>query len=429
MGLIDARPLIPRDSDNIWHKAAVARDRVYSDFLQISRDQQIDALVLKTNPAVYPPEVRFEAWLPTREDSITERCEVTVSIEPKPFYQYELEFSLSISDRGRSKHIRRLHNFSKEAVESLVLHLLRKGPEPRYLNIRIRRFPGQFWLPKNEIVCINFAWINYFPAISIFVTAGILWGSAVFYKPVAPEVWLVTIGLFFLTGGCWIWFLKGFRLFKSSGKPLTEPRTLIRVDTWQTIIFGAGADSKLFHDRLSKALETPPTEHFRYSVEQHWDWGLDGKEERDQIVLSFKRGILFCQIHQYGDGLYIGWEAHFNIGQWVEEKVAHGLDADTGKLTTICTVVPGLQMVTRYDLADLNCLIEWTHGHITQLIKRFVAEKQIEQEFDFKILRGNREGPLSWEGRGKAQAESASWNTLSGKFDTKSVWIGTRSGS
>lgn len=185
----------------------------------------------------------------------------------------------------------------------------------------------------------------------------------------------------------------------------------------------------MLHDQLFKALEKRPTEHFNYSEEQHWAWGLDGKEERDQIVLRFKRAILFCQIYQYGEGLYIGWDAHFNLGQWVEEKVAHGLDRVTGKLTTICMVVPGIQMVTRYDLADLNCLVEWTHGQITQLVKRYIAEKKIDQEIDFKILRRDRDEILDRKGVDKAQTESASWKTHTGNFDMKGIWIGSRSGN
>lgn len=130
---------------------------------------------------------------------------------------------------------------------------------------------------------------------------------------------------------------------------------------------------------------------FYHHIERIWYWGLDGTEEREQIVLTLNRGIFFCHIHKYGRELYIGWDAHLNNGQWVEKKVTDGIHVTTGDLVRTNTVVPGTQPITEYDINDLNCLIEWTHGQLVQLLKEFMAEKKIDQEVDFKILRGDRQ--------------------------------------
>jgi hypothetical protein len=122
-----------------------------------------------------------------------------------------------------------------------------------------------------------------------------------------------------------------------------------------------------------------------------WYWGLDGKEEREQLVLVAGRGIVFCQIYEYGRDLYVGWDGHLNRGQWVEQTVASGIDKATGNPVGISRVVPGMQPTTEYDLADLSCLMEWTHAQVVKMLKQLIAEKRIDQEIDFSIQRAERQ--------------------------------------
>ena len=41
----------------------------------------------------------------------------------------------------------------------------------------------------------------------------------------------------------------------------------------------------------------------------------------------------------------------------------------------------------------MNCLTEWTHAQVVMLMKQLMKELQIDQEIDFKIVRGERKGP------------------------------------
>ena len=107
--------------------------------------------------------------------------------------------------------------------------------------------------------------------------------------------------------------------------------------------------------------------------------------------LTAGRAIVFCQIHQYGKDLYVGWDGHLNRGQWVEQTVASGIDKATHNPITISRVVPGTQPVTEYDLADLSCLMEWVHAQAVKLLKQLITEKNIDQEIDFKIQRAERQ--------------------------------------
>ena len=121
-----------------------------------------------------------------------------------------------------------------------------------------------------------------------------------------------------------------------------------------------------------------------------WYWGLDGKEEREQWVLTTNRAIVFCQIYRYGEDLYVGWDGHLNRGQWVEQSVGSGIDRASGDPLTIMRVVPGTQPTSEYDLSDLSCLMEWTHAQLVKLLKQLLDEKKIDQEIDFKIQRAGR---------------------------------------
>ena len=60
----------------------------------------------------------------------------------------------------------------------------------------------------------------------------------------------------------------------------------------------------------------------------------------------------------------------------------------------VSTVVPGTQSISEYDLIDLSCLMEWTHAQLTNLAKRLLEELKIDQEIDFKIVRGERQSLL-----------------------------------
>jgi hypothetical protein len=116
--------------------------------------------------------------------------------------------------------------------------------------------------------------------------------------------------------------------------------------------------------------------------------GLYGKEEREQLVSRFRRGIAFVQVYAYGQDLFVGWDAHINVGAWVEKEVARG--PKHGQMLSLNTVVAGSQPYTEYDLFDTNCLIEWVHGAVIKVVKRTMEHHKIDQEIDFKIIRADR---------------------------------------
>ena len=74
--------------------------------------------------------------------------------------------------------------------------------------------------------------------------------------------------------------------------------------------------------------------------------------------------------------------------------MATGFDKTLHVPAVINTVVPGTARATEYDLIDLNSLTEWTHSRIVQVVRQVMAERKLDQEIDFKIVRGERQSLL-----------------------------------
>jgi hypothetical protein len=125
--------------------------------------------------------------------------------------------------------------------------------------------------------------------------------------------------------------------------------------------------------------------------ERIWHWGVDGKEEREQLVARFRRGIAFVHIYRYGNDLYVGWDAHVNCGDWIEVPSGAGFDKTTQELCRVNTISAGWHVPSEYDISDTNCLLEQVHAAVVKVVKLKLAEHQIDQEIDFKILREPRQ--------------------------------------
>lgn len=373
----DARPIIPRNDTNLWTRAEKVRDELYGLFSEACQRHGLDALLLRSGPYVFPAWVKFEAWKPQEDSATTERSSALITIEPKPYHTVEFELAVTYTVKKRTRSVQRVVPFGEAQVRALVDHLVSDGPAPRFE--RFREAPFQFWRINNKVEGLRSDVLAVVMAICIVLG---------FLTMALPPV-----GLLLWAGAAFTYFRMRKRrwIVRNDGKPDGEPRSLIRVDSWQTVLFGLGDDSALVRDRFLAALQTGLNQRCRFHSERVWYWGLDGKEEREQWVLTAGRGIVFCQIYAFGQDLYVGWDGHLNRGQWVEQTVASGIDKASGDPVGISRVVPGTQPLTEYDLADLSCLMEWTHAQVVKLLKQLTAEKKIDQEIDFSIQRAERQ--------------------------------------
>jgi hypothetical protein len=178
--------------------------------------------------------------------------------------------------------------------------------------------------------------------------------------------------------------------FLSPGKPVHEPRRLLRMDSWQTLVRDIGGESQAVKAAVKKELSIGLSEGVQLADERIWYPGVDGTEEREQIVVTFRRAIGYIHIYSYGKDLYVGWDAHVNAGTWIDRQVAAGLEPQTGEYCRVNTIESGWHVPNEYDITDANCLVEWIHAAVTKVTKTTLAEFKIDQEIDFQILRGER---------------------------------------
>jgi hypothetical protein len=377
---LDVQPILARTAESFWSRAESIRDHLYASATKICEQENVDGLVLMSDPFVHPAWVKFECWIRQGHTSLTERALVIVEIQPKPWHRFEFEYNVKLEDRGTTTTYNRLSAFDAEMLSSVMRYLLRRAPEPRLAAYKLRSFDWQLWRAKNEVNAVHWDVLGTF--LNLLILVGFI---GLFLIPVG---WLLTV----IGAAAYYASSKRTVQVRSTTKPPSEPRSLVRIDSWQAVVFGLGKDAARFREQFLASLSSPSIKNLRHSVEHIWHWGLDGKVEREQIVLGFERSLVFCQIHAYDDDLYVGWDGHLNVGQWVEQTVARGIDRSAGSLVEVKTLEAGVQNVSEYDVHDAGCLMEWAHARLSQQIKRLMEERKIDQEIDFKVLRGERQG-------------------------------------
>ncbi|MGR9052797.1 MAG: hypothetical protein ACU84J_09125 [Gammaproteobacteria bacterium] len=376
---VSALPILPRTDATVWTAVRNARDEIYKSVDNFTH-QRIKALILKSNDFEFPAWVKIEIWISQNDPLLTERSSAIFRIYPKAFHKYELEYTIELENRGQKKTYERLYDIQENDITRVVQYLIKGGQKPKFGHKQIRRRSWELWKPKNKTISVRRDWKANI-ALAVLVIGVIAWVSAYEFGV-----------LLFLAGGIALYFLaKRPVLVRTPGKPKEEPRRLRRVDSWQTVISGLGSSYETMQNRLKEALKNPPTDSVRHQVERIWYWGLDSVVEREQIAISLGRGIVFCQIYQYENELYVGWDGHLNLGQWVETDLTKGIDKATGHLVKVNKVEAGYQNISEYDVTDLSCLMEWVHAKLTNSLKELMAEYKIEQEIDFQILRGERQ--------------------------------------
>jgi hypothetical protein len=378
----DLRPLIPRNETNGIALAESTRDSVYTWFEEFSAAQGVELLILKSPPYNATAWVAIEAWLPAGSRGLTERVRVEIDFVPKDFCRWPLEVKVTLRETPKTRVYLGVVDFTRENAAALLNYLLRKTSSREFGFSRCRVFPLQFWRPLNKPAGFNRDVSGMMPGILLavgFVTIAVVIGIPLI---VIAIIWAVA---------------NHFRVHHvlSGGKPLHEPRSLRRMDSWQAFVIQLGSECDAIHTAILEELRSGEQSQSNISEERIWYWGVDGKEERQQTVVSFRRAVAFMHLYSYGKDLFVGWDAHVNCGVWIEQRVGAGVDRETGKLCEAHTVAAGWRAANEYDVTDANCLIERVHAAITRVVKHKLAEHRLDQEIDFKIFREHRQGIAS----------------------------------
>ena len=380
-GMVDVRPRVPRNSTNVISKAEEFRDRVYEYLVGAFHKEGVEAQVLKSPPFSPAVWVQCECWIPhPHSHELTIRTSAKITVHAKEFHRFEQELSIEVQTKGRPRVFFSVVRFDSDDAQALVRCLLGHYPPRSLCFQRCRIVPFQFWRPKNKLVRLRRdPW---------FIVAWVLFGVGIATLSIVVGVVLIPVAI-----GLLIWRYCQKNYVISSGKPLQEPRDLLRMDSWQVLLNGLAAKQENIKSELHAELAKAERAGFNVGDENIWYLGIDGKEERAQVVVMFRRGISFVHVYPYGNDLYVGWDAHLNCGTWVEKPtLLAGVDRKTDARCRWHVLEADWHVPNEYDITDTNCLIEWVHSAVIKIVKKALADHQIDQEIDFRILRSERDG-------------------------------------
>lgn len=379
--LIDAKPYLPRNSDNPISLAEEVRDELYAQLQSCCEGVGIHAMVAKSPPFSPTVWVRVEIWRRTGQQAqVTGRSWALITITPKPFHRLPQEYTLQYEVCGRGKTIGPVVPLRPDDLRELVLYLSGGTARPALQLDRIRQAPLQFWRFHNKIDRVR---TDYLPHVSAYLAFGAVMAGVVrFWWAAGLLALAAAVGFFYLR--------REPALILSTGRPAQEPRSLIRVDSWQTVLRGLAAQEPQFRAELVTELQASLPAEASLSSEDIWYWGVDGKEERKQIVIAFRRALAFVQLYAYHNDLFIGWDTHVNGGTWTEQSVVSGIDRETGLSVKANSITSGWHIPNEYDVTDVGYLAEWVHAIVVERVKEAVEVHRISQEIDFKIQREER---------------------------------------
>jgi hypothetical protein len=379
-GVRDLKPIVQRTDTNGLSQAERVRDQIYDKFVAAAAARNVEVLVLKSPPFTSPPWVKVEAWTQYHSDAaLTLRSSALFSVRPREFHIFPYEIDLEIKNDRRSRTIPSIIAFDDTDAKTILNYLLFESNSHKFGLRQARVWPWQLWRPKNKPDRLGRDW--YGLGIGALLAVGFM-------------TMAIGIGVLLILAGCIMAYFAARRRrhVLSAGKPAQEPRRLIRLDSWQSLVFDLGPERDRLLADVKQEIAHDADHQFTLANEKIWYWGVDGAEEREQLVARFRRAIAFIHIYQYGADLYVGWDAHVNCGKWIEQPAGGGFDKVTHQLCEVHTIVSGWNVPNEYDVSDANCLLERVHAAITKHVKLKLAEHKIDQEIDFKIVREQRQG-------------------------------------
>lgn len=359
-----ALPDVAIKDENFVHNAESAREQIVDWFEYQAKEKGIRIQSVATQPYVPNPQVLIEIRNPAEQESEVEHVtSAKITINSKPFFRFEQLYDIEINNGVKQKAYVGVTQLRETDVVTLLAVLSGKMKLNEYSPKCVRRWFFQILRPKNRLVGCRLT-----PKFSekLFL----------FFAAFIPFLFL--------------FYRKKPTYRLSTGKPEQEPRSLVRMDSWQTVIEKVGyAGESLRNEIRNKLLESLPRE-IQANQERIWYWGPNGKVQREQIVVRLRRAVAFVHIYSYGEDLYVGWDAHVNSGSWQEYLVAKGYSKKQALPVELYAVEPTWHQPNEYDVYDANFIIEAIHALMTRIVRRVVKEFKIDQEIDFNIVRESR---------------------------------------
>jgi hypothetical protein len=389
-----ARPFLGRSPDAPFEVIETRRAALQTAFEAELARRGIAGLVIQSAPYASSCWVKVECWMPAEGSKETaRRASVTITLLPREFRRFPFEMTVEAQRDGDTRRISHIIELRPADIEQLVSFLT--GPTPRLRKGQFRRCRPEkasvlewLTLPGNRVTGLKDRWIARWRVLWL---GGLLAATAAVVLGVANQNGpLLIVGVVIALISIAVRVRHPIVYHRRGQRPPQEPRQLFRFDSWQTVVTGLGNAAQSLREAVLTGLRDGRHTDVAVESERVWHWGLDDKVEREQIVVRFRRALVFVQIHAYGDDLYVDWEGFLNFGVWKEKVLGVGFDTAEGHLVVVHGVEQGWQPFGEYDLSDMNFALEWVHAVIRRELKRLMAERKIDEEIDFRIIREER---------------------------------------
>ena len=416
-GPIDARPVRPTSNETPWDQALALRDQIAQVVRETLEREKLNAAVFSSGNGNYPPWVQLQAWLPAKSGSkpasqsaagSRERASLTFTIDAKPYHEHDIVISANL-ERGKTKiSVKDWPDFPMRHVPEWVLYALDRGPKPSNYTPKLDAFlhfitalipfvhgPHSNRLRPEYRSRFTGAQLLGIASLIVLFVGGSLLSAA--NNNGAPALAFL-VGLLGIAGLIATALIVRFRKRTISVTTQSElpPRNLGLVDSWQAVVAELGRDFANVKKRLVEAIVDDASPGVVCQTEIYTHRAPNGYEQRDRLVVGKDQGMVHVHIYQFGNDLFVGWYAYLNWAQWGETKPV-GVKVRGGQEVEYLDLRPAGYIPNQFDLIDLSSLSEFVHRRLEREIKAMMKDRAIDQEIDFKVIRGDRDRALDEE--------------------------------
>jgi len=405
----DARPIREVSANTDWDRAIEQRRQVAKIVRSVLDEERIEALVIESADGNYPPWVQLEAWLPVAQPGGNfaghERGWVQFALDVKPFNERAQVITATLKRGKKSLSVTSRPDFSARNIAEWTRYALDRGPKPsnytpkldalaallhallRFINEPhrnriVKAYRTSFW--RNSAALLTTAAFILFYLGLTSVAASPAFGVILFIAAGAS-----------LIAGIAVTLMRRNAVSVTS-QPVVPPRNIVLVDSWHVVVAEFGRDYSSIKRRIGQAVTQSVGAGVLSQFEVYGYRAPNGYEERERLVVSKGQALVHVHMYSFGQDMFIGWDSFLNWAQWSETKpvstrIEGRNEIEFRELRT------GVYIPNQLDLIDLQSLSELVHRRIEREIKAILKEKAIDQEIDFKIIRGDRDRALDKE--------------------------------
>jgi len=393
---IDARPIREASTDTNWDHAIALRDQLTWHVRKTLEHEHIQALVFESAKGNYPPWVKLEAWLPDSDGGRgRERVELLVVVDVRPYHRHTLVTNVQVTRGARSIRIEERTEFPSAEIASWTRYAVGLGGKPAsyhpLLDALMALIPGRRRNPIERAYRTGF-WSSITGPLGVGSLLLVVIPLVVFDEAQGSALSLFLLGGIGVVATAALVARRKHAVFVPS-QSVISPRDLGLVDSWHAAIAELGREYEEVKARLVACVTAEHVPGLSFGMETYGYRTPNGFEQRERLVVTKGQSIVQVHIYRFSDDLFVGWHAYLNWSQWAE-TVAVSSKTSLAQQVEFRELRQGYYVPNQFDLIDLNSLSELVHRRLERELKFIMKEKEIDQEVDFKVIRGDRDTAL-----------------------------------